>query len=108
MSLRLRRIWRNGGTVSEADRATIGASKTAPAGEGDDGTVAEGADGAPVAVSKEAAALADEERESFMQRESELLDLLDDKDEEIRQLEREVPPPGCRHYSWFGSCCRCA
>eukprot|EP00041_Stephanoeca_diplocostata_P025141 m.651651 g.651651 ORF g.651651 m.651651 type:complete len:947 (+) comp22679_c0_seq3:196-3036(+) len=91
-------IWRDGGTVSEAERATLAASGNIQTGEDESGGgVTVGANGLPVKASAEVAALADEERESFMQRESELLDLLDDKDEEIRQLEREVSNLGEDH-----------
>jgi len=77
-------IWRSGGTVTEADRAAL--ADFAPKAE-------------EAAMVKEAAAaedsgLADEERESYMQRESELLDLLDDKDEEIRDLNKEIDQLG--------------
>lgn len=73
-------IWRSGGTVSEEDRAAL--SNVAQA-------EIKAQDVAATVVQQETG-LSDEERESFMQRESELLDLLDDKDEEIRELTREM------------------
>lgn len=82
-------IWRAGGTVSEEDRVNLGNSENSKTLQ-DDEEVDKPLLGTSSAKAPVDNALADEERESFMQRESELLDLLDDKDEEIRMLEREM------------------
>mmetsp|Transcript_8177 Transcript_8177/g.20892 ORF Transcript_8177/g.20892 Transcript_8177/m.20892 type:complete len:949 (-) Transcript_8177:2830-5676(-) len=79
------RIWRSGGTVSEADRVNLGSKEAEADGE------TKGAEATAAIVDS---VLSEEERENFMYRESELLDLLDDKDEEIRQLEKEVQSLG--------------
>ena len=87
-------IWRSGGTVSEEDRVNF-IEELAVASPGKKMTIL---DEMKAEAKLEAASsgggggsgLDDAERETFMQRESELLDLLDDKDEEIHQLEREV------------------
>jgi kinesin family protein 5 len=85
------KVWRSGGTVAPEDRAKLLEDSSA----GGSSVIAEmeafgkgetppsertggGGDSVP-----------DVERDAFMNRESELLDLLDEKDEEIRQLERE-------------------
>lgn len=81
-------IWRSGGTVSEADRVNLGSTEIKAVAEEKQAQQA-----ATVAAAAESG-LSEEERENFMRQESELLDLLDDKDEEIRQLEKEVQSLG--------------
>eukprot|EP00053_Salpingoeca_punica_P009452 m.84665 g.84665 ORF g.84665 m.84665 type:complete len:962 (+) comp15031_c0_seq2:203-3088(+) len=77
-------IWRSGGTVSEADRAAFSNSSAEKLESGE--RVGSDGDGPGPASS----GMSDEERSEMMRRETELLDLLDDKEEHIHQLEREV------------------
>eukprot|EP00037_Helgoeca_nana_P017451 m.165472 g.165472 ORF g.165472 m.165472 type:complete len:975 (-) comp23999_c0_seq3:258-3182(-) len=79
-------IWRGGGTVSEADRVNMKSTEIK--------SVAEEKQAQAAAATVVEAGISEEERENFMRQESELLDLLDDKDEEIRQLEKEVQSLG--------------
>jgi len=88
------KVWRGGGTVSEEDRVNLladGAESGRKPSMLDEIKKEEQIMAAsPGPGGGGGAGLSDAERETFMQRESELLDLLDDKDEEIHQLEREV------------------
>jgi kinesin family protein 5 len=72
-------IWRSGGSVSEEDRVTLSADEVKEKAQ---------AEAEPAIVHE--SGLSEEEREELLRRETELLDLLDDKDEHIRQLEREI------------------
>lgn len=63
-------IWRAGGTVSEADRVALSSAAAAAAPVSVDGEAAD---------EPTASGLSEQEREELLQRETELLDLLDDK-----------------------------
>eukprot|EP00049_Salpingoeca_infusionum_P023452 m.12185 g.12185 ORF g.12185 m.12185 type:complete len:965 (+) comp5809_c0_seq1:393-3287(+) len=77
-------VWRSGGTVSEEDRVKLKMDEAVVA---DDAAAATKA--APAAAPAEPG-LSEEEKSEFLARETELLDLLDDKDEHIRELESEI------------------
>eukprot|EP00043_Microstomoeca_roanoka_P025719 m.9628 g.9628 ORF g.9628 m.9628 type:complete len:990 (-) comp5785_c0_seq1:25-2994(-) len=74
------KIWREGGTVSEADRVNLA---TAP-------PVAEEQHVVEEEEEKPSTGISEEERRELLEREEELLNLLDDKDKFIRELEREI------------------
>ncbi|EGD74443.1 hypothetical protein PTSG_12363 [Salpingoeca rosetta] len=81
------KIWREGGTVSEADRVAL----TAQAGDAVTKALAEGEEEEEEGAGpKEAGGISEEERRELLEREEELLNLLDDKDKFIRELEREI------------------
>lgn len=83
------KIWRSGGTVSEADRVHLNASDAGVAALPPEerealqqaAAVGEGGGGG----------LSEEERENFMRQESELLDLLDDKVLQSPLSDRSTP-----------------
>ena len=89
------RVWRNGGTVAPEDRAQLledseGTSSLVDDMEAFGSATMPGVSAAGSgSVGRTESDLPEEERDAFMNRESELLDLLDEKDEEIRTLERE-------------------
>lgn len=72
-------MWRSGQTVSEENRAAL-----LSAGHGELQSNSEGGEGGV------GMAMSEQEREENLRRETELLDMLDDKDEEIRLLQREI------------------
>lgn len=73
-------LWRSGVSVSEESRIALSnsAGAASEAGAGGDEQAAGGS------------AMSEQEREEVLRREAELLDMLDDKDEQIRILEREL------------------
>eukprot|EP00730_Choanoeca_flexa_P019000 TRINITY_DN9267_c0_g1_i5.p1 TRINITY_DN9267_c0_g1~~TRINITY_DN9267_c0_g1_i5.p1 ORF type:complete len:955 (+),score=372.38 TRINITY_DN9267_c0_g1_i5:20-2884(+) len=82
-------VWRSGGTVSEADRAELG-SKARTSLTDDD----EGSGGGQGGASAEELAILEQQKEELLTRETELLDLLDEKDEHIASLETELDSTG--------------
>jgi kinesin family protein 5 len=91
-------VWRSGGTVAEEDRAKLSGSSGTNAFLADmdaftDGKLLPGqtasGSGAAGGGGAGGGGISEVERDEFLLRERELLDLLDEKDEEIRQLERE-------------------
>eukprot|EP00045_Choanoeca_perplexa_P009845 m.96366 g.96366 ORF g.96366 m.96366 type:complete len:952 (+) comp15050_c0_seq1:34-2889(+) len=84
-------VWRGGGTVSEADRAELG-SKARLSLTDDDGAGTGGGD--PNGATAEETAILEQQKEELLARESELLDMLDEKDEHIHELETELESTG--------------
>lgn len=71
-------IWRAGGTVSEADRVALSSEAGA-----DNLTLTTGE---PTEEQPQPSGLSEQEREELLQRETELLDLLDDKASALRRV----------------------
>lgn len=80
-------IWRSGGTVSEEDRVQFSSEDVKEKFGLDDGGSSSSSSAAPAPAES---GLSEEEREELLRRETELLDLLDDRDEHVRQLVREI------------------
>eukprot|EP00051_Salpingoeca_urceolata_P027813 m.483392 g.483392 ORF g.483392 m.483392 type:complete len:966 (-) comp22924_c0_seq1:281-3178(-) len=74
-------VWRSGGTVSEEDRVAMSAGEAASSEQPE-----------AVAAVPDAAApgISEQEREEWVARESELLEILDERDQHIRALKREM------------------
>eukprot|EP00054_Salpingoeca_dolichothecata_P014791 m.84027 g.84027 ORF g.84027 m.84027 type:complete len:952 (+) comp21167_c0_seq1:84-2939(+) len=78
------KIWRSGGTVSEEDRVKLD-------GSGNPNDVpTNAADPDTIPIASLPSGVSEQEKAEMMQRETELLDLLDEKDKEIEVLKDEI------------------